>query len=56
MVLTVSERSRATVCERRFRPVVRLAEIPTLLSSSIDWDGDGQWREILGDYGTTLRV
>ena len=33
MVLTVGERPRATVRERRGRPVVRLAAVPAVLSS-----------------------
>jgi hypothetical protein len=47
MVLTVAERPCATVCERRWRQVVRLAAIPALSL-------DGEAREIRGDYGTVL--
>lgn len=53
MVLNVGERSRATVCERRWRPVVRLAAIPALLSSSLDGNRERR-REICDDYGVTL--
>ena len=50
MVLTLGERAGATVCERRWRQVGRLAAIPALLSPSLD----GEAREIRGDYGTVL--
>lgn len=53
MVLTVGERTRTTVCERRWRPVVRLAAIPALLSSSLDGNRERR-REICDDYGVTL--